>query len=68
MPAVPLVTNRVARAQLDSSRELLPRRLPIPLEVIQAKGKRDVSFAEVSVQIYCFGRRRLRFRVCFTRS
>ena len=68
MPAVPLVTDRVARAKLDSSRELPPGRLPIPVEVIQAKCKRDVSFAESTVQRYGFGRRRLRFRVRFPGS
>jgi hypothetical protein len=35
MPAVPLVTDRAARAKLDSLRELFPRRLPIPVEVKQ---------------------------------
>src|SRR5579862_3943072 len=65
MPAVPLVASRVARAKLDSSRELRPGRLPIPVEVIQAKCERDVSFAESTVQPYGFGRRRFRFWVGF---
>jgi hypothetical protein len=68
MPAVPMVTGRVARAKLDSSRELLPGRLPIPVEAIQAPCKRDVSFAESAVQRYGFGRRRLGFGVRFSGS
>ena len=63
MPAVPLVPDRVARAKLDSSRELPPGRLPVPVEVVQAKCERDVSFAESTVQRYGLGRRRLRFRI-----
>lgn len=54
MPAVPIMTGCLARAKLDSSSELLPGRLRIPFEVIEAKCERDVSFAESSVQFYGF--------------
>ena len=63
VPTVPLVRDRIARAKLNSSRELSTSRLRIPVEVVQAKSKRYVSFAEITIQRYGLGRRRLRFRI-----
>src|SRR6202000_195735 len=63
MPAIPLVTGGVAMVEPDSLLKFPSRRDPVPVEGIQAKGKRDMGFAETAVESQGFERGCLGLRI-----